>query len=129
MSGNTSGLFPELTPPPRGLQALRWRLDEEPARRHRRVRRHVLATSLASTAVACVVVLLLAMPVPGTVSSVAGLRIDADLNPALIRLGVVEPAAEPVTVPRDNRTSVAVERVDVDNPKIVYYRVSVLPES
>ncbi len=129
MNGRASGLFPELTPAPGGLQALRRRLDEEPARRHRRVRRHVLAASLATTTVACVVVLLLAMPVPGTVSSVAALRIDADLNPALIRLGVAEPAAEPVTVPRDHRTSVAVERVDVDNPKVVFYRVSVLPAS
>ncbi len=129
MNEEMDGIFKELTPLPGGLQALRNRLDDEPGRRRQRVRRRVYLTTCAAAAGLMLLLLLWSPMTTMRGGGVPALRIDAELNPALIRLGVVEAAADPLTVPRDHRQRMAVERVDVESPRVVFYRVAVLTGS
>jgi len=125
MNEEKGGIFKDLTPPPGGIQALRNRLDGETGRR---AHRWVYLTSC--TAAAGLMALLLTFTSLPTMRSEGepALRIDAELNPALIRLGVAEATGEPVSVPRDHRRRMAVERVDVESPKVVFYRVAVIED-
>ncbi len=107
---------------------MRRRLDGEPGRRQRQIRRRAYLTT-GSTAAGLLVLLLFWSPLTTVESGgVPTLRIDAELNPALIRLGVAEATGEPVSVPRDHRRRMAVERVAVDSPKVVFYRVAVIED-
>lgn len=126
-------VFEELPPPPGGIEALRSRLNEASAGeiRPRRLFRKVKWTFAA--AAACAVIGLI---FPGSLLLGVGsaghqlkLRVTAEGNPALVRLGLGAPPTEAVSVPPNQRHRIAVERVSVDNPNVLFYRVAVLPKS
>jgi hypothetical protein len=53
-------------------------------------------------------------------------QLEAENNPAMIHLGLADPPREPVTVPVDQRSRIAVQRVTVTDPGVIYYRLDVL---
>ena len=109
-------LFDQLTPPPGGLADLRRRIDRRAARRRRGFR---LATACAGVAVVALLALWLALPLR---SRGPAPWLDRD-DLYAVRLGLVAPPSEPVTVPAADKDRVAVQRVATRDPRIVFYRV------
>ncbi len=126
-------VFEELSPPPGGLETLQRRLNDiavSNARSYRRTRRLKWAFAACT---ACLVIWLGFLGYLPTRQRSRGhgvtLAAVAVGNPALVRLGLVVPTSDAVSVPPDQRHRMAVERVLVDNPNVIYYRVAELPES
>ena len=115
MKPEREDLFPPLDPPPGGAALLRSRLEREDARRRRLP---VVALGMASAAA----VLLVALSV--TLRIGASSPWSADDDPSLIRLGLAAAPSEPVEIPRSERGMMAATRVDVDDPKVVFYLVA-----
>lgn len=128
-------VFPELTPPPGGLDALRARLsleatDDGAGRRDRRLaaRMFKLVAVAASIVVAVVTLWVLQAQAQRRTLDVAALS----ASPASVRLGLVPAPTEPVSVSTADRGRIAVERVATHDPSVLFYRVAVLsgpPES
>jgi len=128
MSDKQPTLFPELTPPPGGLQKLRLRLDKERESRHRRA--YGVALALAS---ALVIFLVLHLGVgvswPGSRSDDALQRLilaSGGPNPALVRLGLAEAPPAAVTLTAREQRRVALQPVPVADSRVIYYRVVVV---
>jgi hypothetical protein len=124
MKAGDTNLFEELTPPAGGLGQLRARLDQEPARQRRR--RSAAAAGLAITAAGIILAVLL-IP-PGQPDLHTDLTTILAANPAAVRLGLANAPAEPVSIAPDQRHRMAVQRVEVADQKVLYYRVTVLNE-
>jgi hypothetical protein len=125
-----SELFERLDPPPGGVTRLRAAIERHDRRRleARRVRSLCWA---AAAAAATVLVWLAATWLSHPDGDVGRnrLALGADgADPALVGLGLADPPAERVSVPPAERHRVAVERVEVDVPGVVYYRVAVVSE-
>jgi len=117
-------IFEDLTPPAGGLGRLQSSLDQMASKGVQGVsfRRTVFQVSAATAiAVGLVAFGIGLMPISSGESEM--LRSARD-NPAAIRLGLTAEPTEPVSVrPRDSRRF-AVLRVDVADPRIVFYRVA-----
>jgi len=119
-------VFPELTPPAGGVEALRERLGRETAQRpagwHPTARaRWVLSVAAAVTSI------VVALAATWIISDRSGRRpLAASSNPTLIGLGLCPAPSEPVTVPESERGRIAVERIDTADPDVIFYRVAVL---
>ncbi|MBI2570391.1 MAG: hypothetical protein HYV63_25610 [Candidatus Schekmanbacteria bacterium] len=125
-----SRFFPELTPPPGGLAALRRRLGSEEAGRHGRTWRGWRPLAMAAAmAVAAIAVAGAWRGVLTGVAPVPPVRAAAASMEALAQeLGLRRPAdvPAPVTVPataRHRSGALAVLRSD----RVVFYRIAVLP--
>jgi hypothetical protein len=122
-------IFPEMIPPPRGLENLRQRLEKEPESRRMRWNRPVLALTGA-----VILICLVLWPITGwivrrsqqdfTTRILASLKNDA--NPAMFRLGLADIPFETLSVPMELRNSVAVQRVIVSDPNVIYYRIDII---
>jgi hypothetical protein len=117
-------LFEELTPPAGGLDQLRARLDQEPARQ---LRNRSLAAASIAIATAAVILAILITP-----ADQPRLYTDASTilaaSPAAVRLGLTQAPTEPVSIAPQQRNHMAVQRVEVADKKVLYYRVTVLDE-
>lgn len=118
-------IFPELIPPSGGLENLRQRLEKEPESRRMRWNRPVLAL----TGAVILICLITGWIVRGsrqdfTTQVLASLKTGA--NPAMFRLGLADMPFETVTVPMELRNSVAVQRVNVSDPNVIYYRIDII---
>lgn len=120
-------VFEELKPPPGGLAALRARLDR--AETEIPWSRQQLVGRWAVVAAACALTLLLVPLLWHEPSTTWRDAVLEDGNPALVRLGLAEPAADVVSVPAGRRRMMAVEKVELGDPAVLYYRVAVLPGS
>ena len=108
-------LFEELEPPRGGLADLRARIETD---RRRRVRRWQLQGAAAAAAVLVVAVLVFFPP------SDRPAPLVAEFSPSLIRFGLGDAPAEPVTIPIGNRGEMAALRVPVDDQRVVLYLVA-----
>jgi hypothetical protein len=127
MDENQHRFFPDLTPPPGGLEKLQRQLKQQPEPSGMRLR--VFALSLATVCI-CFTIWLAASEVnregkPDYVAQALASLI-ANGDPALIRFGLADAPSEAVTVPSGERKYMAVERVAVPDPIVVYYRVAML---
>ncbi len=119
-------LFERLDPPPGGLARLRVQLDERERRAaawRLRPLRWAVAVLLMGAIVGLAVV---SFDRPR--SGLDDRLLAASSGPLGVRLGLAEPPSEAVSVPPGLRHRVAVERVEVEVPGVVYYRVAVLGE-
>src|SRR4051812_48803134 len=119
MSERREDLFPELEPPPGGTTRLMARLADEERKWSRRAR---LWAASGALAVASVAVIVVASPFG------RGPRMDpAWLEaPGMASLGLAPEPDAPVSVRAESRGSMVVSRVQVDQPGVVFYRVSAL---
>lgn len=126
MKAGDINLFEELTPPNGGLDRLRARLDHEPVRQHRRRALASAAIAMAATA------FIFAVAVMVWPTSQPQLHLDMAtilaVSPAAVRLGLATAPSEPVSVASDQRRHMAVERVEVADQKVLFYRVTVISE-
>jgi hypothetical protein len=124
-------VFPEMTPPPGGLDALRARLKLETAdgrAGHRDSLRPSWTLRIAAVA-ASIVLAVVTLWVVQTQPPRPILDLELlSSNPASVRLGLVPAPTEPVSVPEADRGRIAVERVEVHDPDVLFYRVAVLTE-
>jgi hypothetical protein len=120
MSEELRALLPPLDPPPGGLTRLRARIADE-RRSPRRPRVVTPALGLAATVVLAVVAFALVRNEPTSDLHAA------DTSLLRMRLGLVDPPAEPVTVPEERRGEMAVQRIDLDTQQVLYYLVSSNP--
>lgn len=122
MKAGETKLFEELMPPAGGLGQLRARLDQEPARQRRR-----RAAAAAGGALVAAGIILAVLLIP---SGEPGVRADLDAVlaacPAAVRLGLADAPAEPVSVAPGQRHRLAVQRVEVADQNVLYYRVIVV---
>jgi hypothetical protein len=125
MKAGDINLFGELTPPAGGLDRLRARLDREPVRQRRR--RSAAAAGLAITAAAIILAVILT-PM-GRPEPYSGPGTTFAANPAAVRLGLTTAPTEPVSIAPDQRHRMAVQRVEVADQRILFYRVTVLEAS
>jgi len=126
-------VFEDLEPPPGGLEVLQSRLAEAPALEFQSRRRTRRARWVVAAVATCVFIWIL---IPSTSQNRRGATenrlepaVMAEGNPALFRFGLVAPSAEAVTVPPDLRHQIAVQKVELGTPNVIYYRVAVLPTS
>jgi len=129
MADRQEHIFPELIPPSGGLEKLRRRLGKEPESRRMRWNRPVLALTGA-----VILICLVLWPITGriirggrqdfTAQIPASLKTGA--NPAMFRLGLADMPFETVTVPIELRNSMAVQRVSVSDPNVIYYRIDII---
>jgi hypothetical protein len=123
-------VFEELDPPPRGLEALRARIDRREAASQ--VRGWPPRSVHRIAAVAAVAVAFAVLGVAGLTwighpeSSAWSGKIAGASNPALVRLGLRSASTDPVTVPPVAGHRMAVEQVALDRPGVAYYRVVTL---
>ena len=114
-------IFDTLSPPPGGLTRLRARIRAD--RRHR-LRNRSLALSAATT-VALVLPALLLAPGGNALESLPGLASD----PLAIRMGLVDPPAEVVSIRPDLRGQYAVRQVPTSDERVVFYMIGSLGAS
>ena len=115
-------LFPDLVPPPGGLQRLRARLDARDERRPA-LPRWTWALPPVAAAVAA---LLLTIRPPAPPSAPRALPPAPFSSPALVRLGLEALPSAAVTVPPEARDHVSIQAVPVATEGVIYYRVDVL---
>jgi len=124
-------VFPNLAPPPRGLEKLQSRLDREPAEKQR-LERFLRPARWIPAAAATGMMLWMAVsatrPDNNRGPSLLDLVTRDVENPALIRLGLAPAPVETVTLLPNETHRVSAERVGVDDPNVVYYRILVLPD-
>jgi len=127
MDYNDGKIFKELTPPPGGLEDFRVRLEKESA--HARMRLHFIIPVAASVVFCLTLLIFIRSHDPAADRNDfnrALSQLEAENNPAMIRLGLVDPPREPITVPVDQRSRMAVQRVTVTDHDVIYYRLDVL---
>jgi len=126
MSDNRKAIFAEMTPPPGGLERFRRRLEQESGHSHKQWR------YLVPAAVSLLFCIVLSVWIIDSFISERNptdpflAQLKAEYNPAMIRLGLADPPGEAVTVPVDQRSRMAVQRVTVSDPDVIYYRLDVL---
>jgi hypothetical protein len=118
-------LFVDLEPPSGGLQRLRRRLDAEPVEAPRRRRWRISWVTAAAAAAVVVVWLAVAPAILGGPTLMVAAE---EALPGLVHLGLADPPSEPVTVPEEERSRVAIERVTTATDAVVYYRVVTLDD-
>ena len=127
MADDKSRIFPNLAPPAGGLERLRRQLDREQDNRRTRWQIPVVA---ATAIFICSAVWLVTSEIRSESRrdqfSRALASLKAESNPALVRLGLADAPSEAVTVPTGQRKRVAVERVAVPDPGVIYYRLAIL---
>jgi hypothetical protein len=52
--------------------------------------------------------------------------LKSESHPLLVRFGLADPPAEAVTLPVGQRRYMALQRVTVSDPSVIYYRLSML---
>jgi hypothetical protein len=117
MNDRDERFFELLDPPPGGLKRLRSRIDGD--RRRRRTFRLAWSAAAAMLLIAAAASLSLSIPAGKQESDPRFLR-------ARIHLGLLPPPAEPVTVPQGDRLRTAVQRIEGDDERVVFYRVASL---
>jgi hypothetical protein len=127
MADEQSGIFPNLMPPPGGLERLHQRLVRESDSIWMRWRTSVL---VLATVFICFSIWLVTSQIrlrnkPDQVTQALA-SMKAESHPMLVRLRLAEAPAEAVTVPASQRRYMAVQRVAVSDPNVIYYRLSVL---
>jgi hypothetical protein len=127
MADDQSGILPILTPPPGGLERLHQRLLRESDSNWIRWRTSAL---VLATVFICITIWLVTSQIrlrnePDQITQALAMM-KAESNPALVRLGLADAPVEAVTVPVSQRRYMAVQRVAVSDPNVIYYRVSVL---
>jgi hypothetical protein len=108
-------LFETLDPPPGGLTRLRTRIRKE---RRRRVRNRSLVTAAAAVVLVGLVALFF-VPTGGDARSLPGMESDL----LAIRLGMVDPPTETVSIRPDLRHDYAVLEVPTEDDRVVFYMV------
>ena len=109
-------LFEMLEPPAGGLTRLRARIRRDQVRRVRAFRFAITAAGIA----VMVTVALVAGLFPGA-APVLLPGLESDL--LAIQAGLVEPPAEPVSIPPALRRDFAVRRIPTSNDKVIFYLV------
>ncbi len=110
-----SSLFEMLDVPPGGLTRLRVRIRQE---RRRRLRNRSLATAAAGVAMIGLAVLLL-LPNGGEALMLPGMESDL----LAIRLGLVDPPHDAVSIRPDLRRDYAVRQIPTTDEQVVFYMV------
>ena len=112
MTETNEPLFAMLDPPPDGLAGLRARLDTERRGRMRRPRWR-LAVLMAGL-VGLVAIMVMLPPEP---------ELPPELDLVRMHLGQLPPPTEAVTLVRESRTELALQRVPLDTDQVVFYLV------
>lgn len=127
MSDERKAIFTELTPPPGGLERFRRRLEQESGHSPRRWR-YLVPAAVSLFFCVALSVWIHDLYISGEKSPTDPLmaQLKAEYNPAMIRLGLADLPREAVTVPVDQQSRMAVQRVAVSNPDVIYYRIDVI---
>jgi len=121
-------MFEDLAPPPGGLEMLRARLDRESSRDLQVFSFRRAVVGAAAAAAAATILLAVGIGLLPTSTEESEMLLDFRYNPAAVRLGLTAFPTEPVSVlPRDSRRF-AVLRVEVADPRVVFYRVAALED-
>ena len=127
MADEQPNVFPNLTPPPGGLEMLHKRLERGPDSNWMRWR---IPALVVATVFICFAGWLISDQIRLRNKSIkitqalASLRSES--HPVLVRFGLADPPAEAVTVPVGQHRHMAVQRVAVADPRVIYYRISML---
>lgn len=127
MTDEPTSVFPNLTPPPGGLEKLHQRLDRESDSNWMRQRTPALALGIAFL---CLAAWLIASQIhsrkkPDQITQTLAL-LKSESHPVLVRFGLADPPAEAVTLPVGQRRYMTLQRVTVSDPNVIYYRISML---
>ncbi len=127
MADEPSNVFPNLTPPPGGLERLHQRLDRESDSNWMRWRTPALALAIAFI---CLAAWLVTDQIRSRNKSdkitQALASLKSESHPVLVRFGLADPPVEAVAVPAARRRYMAVQQVAVTDPNVIYYRISML---
>lgn len=109
-------MFEILEPPAGGLTRLRARIRQDQVRRVRNSRLTVAGAGMAVVAVVALAAGLFPGPAPVLLPG-----LESDL--LAIQAGMVEPPAEPVSIPPALRRDFAVQRIPTSDDKVIFYLV------